>query len=588
MAHDLSFRAKIFWCVLLPTLTALALPLLYARMVLHAELLRDAERQALREARLAARLMESLPPDASWPRRIRELGDDSLRLTLLSPEGHVLTDSTKDSGQLAEMDNHADRPELRAAADVGEGVSTRFSATMDNDMVYAAVKLRDGGFLRLAMPFAGLKNRISGLLAPLSGTAAGAALLALCFALLLSYRLKAELAQMVQVVEAISLGMHHRRLRRLPGKEFAVLADAVNRMAQHIEEHLRTAADQRNQIESILDTMNDGVLVLGTHGRIRRCNRALAQAFPAAEGAEGAQVVEVVPDPALQKAVDDLFRAPAEEAEYDAPRLRLEMPPGRFFTVRLGRARAETAPLGAVAVFHDVTDLVRLERIRRDFVANVSHELRTPLTAIQGYAETLTALENTPEDCRRFAKIILKHGAYLAGMVEELLTLSSLENEDAAMLSAPMAACDAMNAAAALCRARLDEKKLRLDIQAPEQPRVLGDARRLAQVFRNLLENACRYAPEGSSIRIEAAVNGDEVLFRVCDDGPGIPASALRRVFERFYRVEKHRDSGSTGLGLAICKHIIERHGGRIWAESPAQDCATAFCFTLRTVETHS
>lgn len=494
--------------------------------------------------------------------------------------------------KIADLDNHGDRPEIRDALDRGEGVSTRRSNTLDSDLVYAAVRLADGNVLRAAVPFAGLKTRIDGKLSAFSMVAAAAAGLSLLLALLLSSWLKRSLADMVTVVEAISLGKYQRRLRAVPGSEFTALADAVNRMAENIEKHVRTVADQAGQLEGILDTMNDGVLVLGPKGRIRRCNRALAAVFPAAAGAHGAQVVEAIPVSALQEAVEALLARPAAEQaapeETDRPtperletRLQLEVPAGRVLAVHLSRSLASTPDIGAVAVFHDITDLVRLERVRRDFVANVSHELRTPLTAIQGYAETLAGLENVPDDCRRFGGIIRRNGAYLARMVEELLALARLESEEGHLALLPVDPRDALNTAAAFCADALAARRLRLTVDLPEKLKVMASPTHLGQVFRNLLENACRYAPEDSEIRVSAALRDDEALFRVTDQGPGIPAADLSRIFERFYRVEKHRGASSTGLGLAICKHIIERHGGRIRAESPTRDAATALCFTL-------
>lgn len=583
-----SFRTKIFACVLLTTLAALALPLVYARVTLHNDLLSDVKLQALREARLAGRLLDVLPPHDTAQKALREWGTPDMRLTLLDRTGAVLADSQLTAGELTTLDNHADRPEFRDALIHGKGVSTRYSNTLSNDMVYAIVTLRDDNLLRVAVPFAGLKSRIDSKVTTFSGVAAVAALVSLMLAILLSFWLKRELGQMVQVVEAISLGKYQRRLRRLPGREFIPLADAVNRMAQNIEEHVHTVADQKEQLESILDTMNEGVLVLSPHGCIRRCNRALAKEFPAAAGAHGSQVVEVIPVPALQDAVDDILHNPSVDPAIPMT-LQVEIPPGRVFAVQVCRAPRESKDLGAVAVFHDITELVRLERVRRDFVANVSHELRTPLTAIQGYAETLADMSDMPDQCRRFGEIIRKNGMYLNRMVEELLSLARLENEDTPLPMAAVRLEESLQSAQSLCRNVLENKNLRVQVQIPEGVLALAHAPSLAQVFRNLLENAARYAPEGTEILVLATLRQDRVIIQVCDNGPGIPPSDLKRIFERFYRVEKHRTTASsgpsTGLGLAICKHIVERHHGQIWADSPAApplvNWATALCFTL-------
>lgn len=585
MRMRVSFRSRIFACVLLATLGTLALPLYYARVTLHDDLLAQAGQQALHEVRLLAQLLEKMPQQEDIPQYIREVGDPSWRLSLIAKDGHVLADSAITKAHKQELDNHADRPEVRAALAAGEGFSTRYSNTLHNEMVYAASRLDNGTVLRIAVPLAGHKDRTEAMLAPLTGVVLGAGAISLLLALFLSRWLRRDLAQMVHVVEAISYGKY-RRLHLYPGGEFAPLADAVNRMAQNIEEHLDTVAEQNELLESILDTMDNGVLVLDPRGRIRRYNRAFAQAFPAVTGSAGAQVVEVIPNPTLQRAVEGLLHVPTTTRR-DTAHLHWEDTEGRCFAVHLGRALADAPTLGVVAVFHDVTDMVRLERVRRDFVANVSHELRTPLTAIQGYAETLSTLDNAPEQCRHFAAIICRHGAYLSVMVEDLLTLARLESGDGTdktLPLTPLPAKETLVQASTLCRPLLEAKNLRLECDIAPHLTVMGDMATLTKIFRNLLENACRHAPIGSRIRIIAQGADTMAQFCVCDDGPGIAPADLLRVFERFYRVEKHRggENPSSGLGLAICKHSVERLGGRIWAQSPAHDCATALCFTLR------
>ena len=224
---------------------------------------------------------------------------------------------------------------------------------------------------------------------------------------------------------------------------------------------------------------------------------------------------------------------------------------------------------------------MQLERIRSDFVANVSHELRTPLTAIQGYAETLLSMDSS-EQAQHFAAIIYHHSCSLARMLEDLLVLARLEGQGGALELCPTECAATLDEAGSLCQTRLQERKLRLEGHLEKLPPVLADDRLLTLVFRNLLENACRYAEEETAIRVTGRVEGDDVVIRVVDDGVLIPADDLPRIFERFYQVERHRGQNSTGLGLAICKHVIERHGGRIWAESPAEDGSTAIIFTLR------
>ncbi|MFT4302128.1 MAG: ATP-binding protein [Desulfovibrio sp.] len=657
-----SFRTRIFCGMLAVALVSIAVAVFYGKAWFEKVQLDAARERLVRETVLAGAILDGLGDHtAGLPQLAAILNMPEERLSLLNSKGSVLGDTAPGAQPITRLDNHADRPEVREAMNGAPGFTIRPSGTLGKDLAYAAVTLRNGDILRVSVPLASLRQIIDSRLAVFTQIGLITVALSLVLAGLLSGALRRSLSQMVSVVEAISLGNFQRRLRRIPGREFAPLADAVNRMAENIEEHIRAAAEQTAQLESILDTMSDGVLVLGPRGRIRRCNRALAREFPAAASALGAQVVEVIPSPPLQNAVDDIMAeaeaqnfarqralALAASVSHDAAEnvgsaksqadfssgdatspdqtadlddsakadlvsaasasaadgsekgdvgslesgrvqryLHLELPSGQVMSVCIslpGAAdTAEGGQVGAVAVFHDITELMRLERVRRDFVANVSHELRTPLTAIQGYAETLISLDGPPE-CRRFGEIILKHGVCLSRMVDDLLTLARLEGKSGSLELAPVDPREALAQATGMCREVLERRHCRVESHIAPDCRVMASLPHLTQVFRNLLENAGRYAPEGGSIRVNARQVGDSVVFRITDDGPGIPRQDLERVFERFYQVERHRGQASTGLGLAICKHIIERHGGSIRAESPAPDGNTALVFTLTSV----
>ena len=624
-----SFRTRIFYGMLAVALVSIAVAVFYGKAWFEKAQLESARERLVRETVLAGAILDRLGDHTSGlPQLAAILDMPEERLSLLNSKGSVLGDTAPGAQPVTRLDNHADRPEVREAMAGKPGFTIRPSGTLGTDLAYAAVALQNGDILRVSVPLVSLRQIIDSQLAVFTRIGLITVALSLVLAGLLSGALRRSLSQMVSVVEAISLGNFQRRLRRIPGREFAPLADAVNRMAENIEEHIRAAAEQTAQLESILDTMSDGVLVLGPRGRIRRCNRALALAAsvaqdypelvaevvaderPAGQGAAGSDAATAQTAGAQRNGeypvAPDLegFEAGAaveggeggeggsdEGLAAESGRmqryLHLELPSGQVMSVCISLpTSADTekgGQLGAVAVFHDITELMRLERVRRDFVANVSHELRTPLTAIQGYAETLVSLDGPPE-CRRFGEIILKHGAYLSRMVEDLLTLARLEGKSGSLELGPVDPRDALAQATGMCREVLERRRCKVESQIPADCRVLASPPHLTQVFRNLLENAGRYAPEGGSIRVSARQVGDSVVFRVTDDGPGIPKQDLERIFERFYQVERHRGQASTGLGLAICKHIIERHGGSIRAESPASDGNTALVFTLTSV----
>ncbi len=402
-----------------------------------------------------------------------------------------------------------------------------------------------------------------------------------------------DFQQLLDFIKKLTEGQFNRRLYINAAHPTAVLATPMNAMLTHFETCLQDLNANNEQLRTILNTMNEGVLVLTPSGSIQHYNRALRRMFPQVENFKGLQVVEAIPVPGLQQAVDEILAIPSSNAgqgNKNYQSLQIELGPERFFSVHLTRASNNDLSLGAVVVFHDISPIVRLERVRRDFVANVSHELRTPLTAIQGYAETLSTTEGFPEEYKRFVEIIRKNGAYLARMVEELLALARLENTHMPLPISEVSAVESVQAATALCRLQLDMRRIRVKIEFDENTLLKANAQHLTQVFRNLLENAGRYAPEGDEIVVkgtsipkDATENAGMTIFSICDKGTGIPEVDSMRIFERFYRVEKHRSHGSTGLGLAICKHTVERLGGHIWVESPSGEFATVFHFTIPT-----
>lgn len=404
-------------------------------------------------------------------------------------------------------------------------------------------------------------------------------------------RVSRSLAEVAEVARAIADGDYRRRLHLSPGGELATLAETVNHMARSIEAQIATITDQKVQLQAILDSMREGVMVLDPAGRILVANPALTRMAPLCENYVGRRPIEVAQSPELQRACDQLL-AEADPSPAQAVTVEVEVAPGRFYEVSMVRLAASRRNPGAVLVFHDVTEARRLASIRRDFAANVTHELRTPLTSIKGYAETLlAATENLDPDSRRFLDVILRNANHMSRMVEDILDLARLEEEPSALpIGAVADAGTALAEAVRECEPLAAARDLTLDIRIPADiPPVACDSGQLSQVWRNLLENATRFGPKGSKILLTAEEGETVVTCGVQDQGPGIPPEERERVFERFYRVERHRSKamGSTGLGLAIVKHIVERHGGRVWADrGHGEMTGAAFFFTLPRAET--
>ena len=546
-------------------------------------------KEALARAAFARDILESAPTEEQTKQLFATAAELSFRMTLTAPNGTVLRDSHIGEGDLPALDNHNDRPEIEAALASGTGFSLRHSNTLGFDAVYAAVTLKNNGVLRVAVPLADIRHSLQRQLPVLLAMAVGVALFCLFLSALITGKVRNHMDAMAEIVASISrdTGKGHRRLRDVRWREILPLACAVNHMADTIEAYVAETTDQRGQLETILDSMHEGVLVLTPTGAVRSWNRALARLFPDIAQAAGKPVIDGIPIPALQNRVDILLegKSAAEESmehdtEFSEEAIHFELPAERFLVAHVSRPPCRNESLGAVVVIYNATELMRLERVRRDFVSNVSHELRTPLTAITGYAETLATSDSLSADHKKFAAIIHKHAVALAGIINDLLALARIENLRETIALAPMNAEPVIGSTLAALQKEMKARDIAVHMNLASAP-VLANTNLMAQVFRNLLENACRYSPQGGEIHVSSRREGNHVLFCISDNGPGIPDQALLRIFERFYQVKKERNSGTAGIGLAICKHIIERHNGRIWAESPYGEAATAMLFTL-------
>jgi two-component system phosphate regulon sensor histidine kinase PhoR len=350
--------------------------------------------------------------------------------------------------------------------------------------------------------------------------------------------------------------------------ELEDLADALNATVGQFAKTIRTLTDERNQSAAILASMIEGVAVVSGDERILYCNRAFEQILELPEGSsKGRKLVEAIRQAELVSAVRQVLPGGDEvTGEVEVGTVR-----PRSFSVTAAPVRA-AGTSSAVLVLHDITDLRRLERVRRDFVANVSHEFKTPLTAIQGFAETLLggALDDKANRTR-FVEIIREHAQRLTRLTNDLLKLSRIEAGRLEIESRPVNVAALVNSCVETARFKAESKGLHIAVDLPEGiPPVHGDSSQLGEVLQNLIDNALQYTPAGGRIDVSAYSNGHEIIFGVSDTGIGIPEADLERIFERFYRVDaaRSREAGGTGLGLSISRHIVDAHGGRIWVES--------------------
>jgi two-component system phosphate regulon sensor histidine kinase PhoR len=543
-----------------------------ANLTRQARLLRDL---AAEEADLRA------TADALADRAGRTLG---VRATILAADGTVLGDSELDGPSLARAESHAGRPEVREALARGAGRAERSSTTVAERLLYVALRLDpadpERGVVRLAVPLTEVREARQATFWPIVSALSLSVLAAAAFGHLAARRQARRLEEMSRTAAEIAGGRLGARAAADGADEVAALAGALNRMADQQGERLTLLARERNQLRAVVDGMVEGVVAIEAGGRIVLANGAFERMFGARPPVEGRRPLEVARVPALQEALDEALRA-------DHPTTR-EMALGgvqeKVIRASLAALRDGEATVGAVAVFHDVTELKRLERARREFVANVSHELRTPLTAIKGYAENLRdgGLQD-PAVAAQFVDVIHRNAERLRSLIEDLLDLSSVEQGQARLTLGPVRLADVVAQAAAVIRPAAQKKGQTLTLDLAEglsAPR--ADRDRLAQVLINLLENAVKFTPEGGRIAVSGSAAPGRVVLSVSDTGVGIPPDEVPRIFERFYRVDRSRDrrEGGTGLGLAIAKHLVQAMGGTIQVES-AQGAGTTFRVTL-------
>jgi two-component system phosphate regulon sensor histidine kinase PhoR len=575
-------QRKLFWRLAL-TFLALLLSVLLAVDFLAERALRSSyENDSFQQLKAIVRVMRlhPIPLTSASPQTPEEraalhtwvaanAATSGVRITVISADGRVLDDS---QSEIETMESHAGRPEVRDAMKTGEGRSIRDSVSVKNQLIYYAVRENLPGnvpiILRLALPMEGFsaplwefRRRLwlwSLLIFMLAGT----------MAMLMSRSYTVRIERLREFSRRVAEG----DFRALPpdgtGDTLEALGASLNQTAARLDRTIRTLTEERNLSAAILGSMVEGVAVVNGAERLVFANPGFAGILGLdVPPVSGSSLLEVVRQTELIGAVRRVLAGEMRvEAEIATGTLRQH-----FFAATVASVLAgETS--GAVIVLHDITELRKLERVRRDFVANVSHEFRTPLTAIQGFAETLIggAIDD-PQNRGRFLGIILEHSQRLARLTEDLLKLSQMDAEQLELEIRPVSVGQLVESCYETAQRRANDRDLSLSLSLPSQlPDVAGDHRRIQEVLQNLLDNAIQYTLPGGKIVLSAERRNGEVVFTVADTGIGIPQADQPRIFERFYRVDvaRSREAGGTGLGLSIAKHLVEAHGGRIWVDS--------------------
>ena len=588
---------SIRWKVTLVTLFALACGFVIAgihaaRSLEEQELAQSHQTLEVRTSLIAFELRSllvtsaPLPPTAQLQSIVRELSRRALaRVTLVDAGGRVLADSAVQDRDLAAVENHLTRPEIAQAVAAGAGADMRASHTTGERTLYRAVRLSEPGqvsspiYLRLGLPVTTLDQELAKLKRNLTIAFVSAFLIAVALSIWLARNLTKPLLDMAAAARRLGAGNHTVHIQTSSRDEVGLLADTLNHMTNELKSKIEELTEDRSQLLAMLTSMVEGVMVLDCRGRVLQVNPALERMFSVTRAeARARQYSEVFGQPELNALVATVLATRTGQKNEI-----VLAPSGRCLHIEASVAGGQQENEAcAVLVFHDITELRRLENIRKDFVANVSHELRTPLTSIKGYDEALLdGGKVDPETSARFLNIILKQSDRLNFILDDLLQLSKIESGQVQFTREPLHIGSVVERTLAMMKPLADKKRHRLNSQIDaDLPLISGDHERLIQVLTNLVDNAIKYTPEGGQItvaarRIPAFKNRAEnqhggIELSVADTGIGIPEQDRPRVFERFYRVDKarSRELGGTGLGLAIVKHIVEGHGGQVWVEA--------------------
>lgn len=560
---------KVFGTYLVITLIAMVVIGFYATGQIKSRLMERIETELMSYAQM----ININPSQSEIISEINSLSRISnARITLIDSEGVVLADS---GGQASGMDNHLNRPEIQEARVKGKGRSMRFSKTLGMNTLYVALPVKEGsgirGYIRLARPLSEVRHYVTEINVLILQSFLIVGFLSFLIAFVFTSRLTSPIHEMEQFTERLREGEDPGSLMINSSDETGRLARNINYMVMELRERIRSVNEEKGKLESVFASMEDGILVLDTNGRIEATNDTSRKIFKARfRDIAGKTPLEAFRNIELQKTLDRF-------KETGTPISREIVLGEKDHTVLdVTVSPVHGLPEGeekTMIVLRDVTRLKRLENVRADFVANVTHEIKTPLTAILGFIETLEeGAIDEKETAKKFLQIIHRHAERLNRLVDDLLVISDVEMGEMRFLFESVSLGGIIENILPVIETRASEKGLDIEKAiADDLPSIWGDRDRLHQILLNVLDNAVKFTPDTGKILIKTLDGKDgNVYVKISDTGIGIPKGEIPRLGERFYRVDKarSRELGGTGLGLSIVKHLMTAHGGKIEIES--------------------
>ncbi len=490
------------------------------------------------------------------------------RYTVILHDGTVFADS-KEKPEV--MDNHRDRPEIKEALQGYTGISTRYSRTLKRKLIYVAIPgIKDsisGYVIRTSIPLVTLMDAIDVFSSRLTTVVLIILVISILVSLFISRRVSKPLLLLKQAANRFSRGDLSHDYSVYNDLETSQLARSMNKMAEQLDERIQKITLQKNEQNAILSSMIEGVVALDNDEHVLLMNEAAGLILGIEpEKARGKSIQETIRNTEIFRFVNQLHK----ESTVVRREITIFSSAGTEIIIQFQGTilkGANNTVQGTVFVMHDITDIKRLENMRREFVANVSHELRTPLTSIKGFVETLQdGAQKIPEDRERFLHIINNHVDRLNALVEDLLTISRLEREGKAeeVNLETVSAAQIIDHVLEVCVPEAKKKDIQITCDIEPETSITCEPPLLEQACINLVDNAVKYSNNGENITVTSRRNDTSVEIQVIDNGPGIAEKHLSRLFERFYRVDKARSrkEGGTGLGLAIVKHIAMLHNG--------------------------
>ncbi|MFO7952792.1 MAG: ATP-binding protein [Bacillota bacterium] len=547
------------------------------------------------QATLAASLIEEMLERGAGSEEIdslcKEVGEKlEVRITLVDASGTVLGDSAEDP---KEMDDHSDRPEIIEALRKDLGVASRYSDTLDNEMYYLAIPL-DPQFstdsdhnsvpvVRLALPLEGIRTTLTNLVLFMIGALLVSSGFALIAALVFSAKITGPIGKISGAAREIAAGNFVPQLKVSGRDELALLAENIKEMGLSLRNKMEQILWEKNKLETVVSSMSSGIILADHRLNIEMINQAAEKLLDIShQDVKGRPLQNVV----RYNLLHANLKSALAEGKPRMIELNIYYPHSLILeTYILPVTGAENEVIGVLILFHEVTHLRSIEKMRSDFVANVSHELRTPLTNVRGYMETIMHERLSREQLIEFLKVIDQETRRLTGLVDDLLDLARIENEKGFVKKEAVNLKEMINEALARVEELCAEKEITIEFSgSPENILVAGNHDWLCQAVVNILENSIKHGGPGSSVKIAVASKDNTVVVEIEDNGPGIPEKDLPYIFERFYRVDKARSrkSGGTGLGLSIVKHIMEAHGASYTLDS-TEGKGSVFRFTLFT-----